>query len=265
MLLEHKTLILAVWLIFLFVAERLIAADKSVPSTDGAGTLRVIKNFALAGFNFVFSPLVIIPISLWAAGFSPADWRPEWWNGLWALCLDILILDLWIYFWHRANHEIPFLWRFHSVHHLDRTLDTSSALRFHFGEVLMSACVRAVVILALDIPIESVIVFETLVMLSAFFHHSNIRLPQKLEKALSYIIVTPSIHWVHHHAIRKDTDSNYANIFSWWDLVFRTRSAQKRFEGMPIGVNSSHSGADKSKIYHDRNFWTLILWPFRKI
>jgi sterol desaturase/sphingolipid hydroxylase (fatty acid hydroxylase superfamily) len=152
------------------------------------------------------------------------------------LALDILVLDFWIYWWHRANHEIPVLWRFHEVHHLDRFLDTTSAVRFHFGEVLLSAGVRAAVILALGIPITSVVVFETLVLLSALFHHSNIRVPPRLERALATVIITPSIHWVHHHRKRVDTDSNYGTIFSFWDRLFASRSRTPRRPGMAIGV-----------------------------
>jgi sterol desaturase/sphingolipid hydroxylase (fatty acid hydroxylase superfamily) len=159
-----------------------------------------------------------------------------WWSGWPGLVLDLLLLDCWIYWWHRANHVVPVLWRFHEVHHLDGFLDASSALRFHFGEVLLSALVRVGVILLLGVPLLSVVVFETLLALSAMFHHSNLRLPPRLERALSYVIVTPSIHWVHHHAIRRDTDSNYSALLSLWDRLFVSRSATRRSPDMPIGV-----------------------------
>ena len=110
---------------------------------------------------------------------------------------------LWIYWWHRANHELPFLWRFHAVHHYDELLDTSSAVRFHFGEVALSALARAGVIVLLDLPLASVVLFEGLVLMAAIFHHSDARLPPAIERPLSRVIVTPSIHWVHHHARRR--------------------------------------------------------------
>jgi sterol desaturase/sphingolipid hydroxylase (fatty acid hydroxylase superfamily) len=169
------------------------------------------------------------------------------------LGLDLLLLDFWIYWWHRANHEIQLLWRFHSVHHLDQTLDTSSALRFHFGEVLLSACVRGLVIVVLDLPLASVLLFEAAVLASAIFHHSDARLPAGLEKALSRVIVTPSIHWVHHHALRADTDSNYGTIFSFWDPMFRSRSRTERRPDMPIGVEGMR----------DRSLPGLIATPLR--
>ena len=199
------------------------------------GIGRVLKNLSLAGVNAVLSWMVVVPVSAFAAQWA-LDWRPLWWTGWAGLVIDLLILDCWIYWWHRANHEIPFLWRFHEVHHLDETLDASSALRFHFGEVFLSSLVRAVVILLVGVPFVSVVVFETLLALSAIFHHSNVKLPLRLERSLSWVIVTPSIHWVHHHAIRRDTDSNYSAFLSVWDRLFGSRSGTVRTADMPIGV-----------------------------
>lgn len=229
-LLQQKGVLILAWIALLFAAERLLPA---VPRQGGWP--RVIRNAVLWLFNGALSPLIVIPVSLWAASHA-LDWRPDWLSGWQGLLIDILVLDMLIYWWHRLNHEIPFLWRFHEVHHLDEFLDVTSAVRFHFGEVLLSAGARAGVIILLGIPFTSVIIFEVLVLLSAIFHHSNLKLPPRLEVALSRIIVTPSIHWIHHHAIRRDTDSNYATIFSWWDLVFRSRSRTERTDDMKIGV-----------------------------
>jgi len=215
--------------------------------------IRLMRNFSLAGINALLGPLIVIPITVYAAGFA-LQWRPEWWSGWFGLAIDLLILDCWIYFWHRLNHKLPFLWRFHEVHHLDENLDASSALRFHFGEVVLSSLVRAIVIFLLGVPIKSVLVFETLVTLAAIFHHSNIRLPQQLEKLLALIIVTPSIHWVHHHALRRDTDSNYSTILSIWDRVFGSVSLGTRESEMLIGVEG----------VQEQSLLRLILRPFYK-
>jgi sterol desaturase/sphingolipid hydroxylase (fatty acid hydroxylase superfamily) len=93
-----------------------------------------------------------------------------------------------------------------------------------------------VVIVIFDIPLASVLLFEALVLIGALFHHSDARLPPRLEAALSKVIITPSIHWVHHHKVRADTDSNYGTIFSFWDPLFRSRSLTRRWREMPIGV-----------------------------
>lgn len=254
--LAWKGAAVAAWLVLLFAAERLLpAAPERVPAAPGvpaARWRRWLRNVGFWAVNVWLSPLVVVPVSALAADVAPA-WRPEWWSGWAGLALDVLLLDFWIYWWHRANHEVPLLWRFHEVHHLDGFLDTTSAIRFHFGEVLISAGVRAVVIIALDVPIQSVLVFEALVLMAAIFHHSNLRLPPALERGLARVVITPSIHWVHHHDRRADTDSNYGTIFSFWDPVFGTRSATRRTPDMTIGVERGR----------ERPFAQLLLRPFR--
>jgi len=214
---------------------------------------RLCRNLSLFGLNALLAPLIVLPITAWASGWDLGI-RPGWWAGWPGLVLDLLVLDLWIYWWHRANHELAFLWRFHQVHHLDEMLDSSSALRFHFGEVALSALARAVLIIIFDIPLASVVLFEGLVLTSAVFHHSDVRLPPRLEGTLERVIITPSIHWVHHHAIRRDTDSNYGTIFSFWDRLFRSKSATRRFTAMPIGVERMR----------DKPLLRLILSPFTR-
>lgn len=246
LLLPYKGAVVLAALVLFLVLDRVIPVAKVT-----GGLWRVAKNLGLAAVNAGLSGLIVVPVSALAAshGFS---WRPDWWSGWTGLLLDLLILDCWVYWWHRANHVLPVLWRFHEVHHLDEFLDASSSIRFHFGEVLLSALVRAVVIYLAGIPLVSVIVFETLLALAAMFQHSNLRLPGGLERALSFVIVTPSIHWVHHHAIRRDTDSNYATLLSVWDRLFGSRSGTLRSPEMKIGVEG----------LADRSFARLLLRPF---
>ena len=150
-------------------------------------------------------------------------------------------------------HQLPILWRFHRVHHLDEFLDATSALRFHSGEVILAAIIRSLIAVALAIPVASIIFFEIVVMVAVIFHHSNLRIPAVVEFALSTIIVTPSIHWVHHHAKREDTDSNYATIFSVWDRLFNTRSKTKRTPELMIGVEGDS----------EKSLLRLFILPFR--
>lgn len=249
-----KTAAVLFWFVFLFLAERLRPADASARPLHRAtrqGLARMGRNGTLWLINIGLAPLVVVPITALAAGH--ALWRPWWWGGPAGLALDILLLDFLIYWWHRANHELPFLWRFHSVHHFDATLDTTSAVRFHFGEVLLSALARAAVILVIGFPLASVFAFEALVLIAALFHHSNLRLPAGFEAALARVIITPSIHWVHHHAVRSDTDSNYGTIFSFWDPLFRSRSKTPRTAGMAIGVQDRR----------EKSLKELLLHPFR--
>lgn len=229
------------WLVLFFAAERIFpAAREAAPAAAGPPGRwhRLGRNLGLWVANVGLYPLIVLPVSVWATDHT-IGWRPEWWSGGLGLALDIVLLDFLIFWWHRANHEIPVLWRFHEVHHLDRFLDASSALRFHFGEVILSALVRAGLIMAFDLPITSVLVFETLVLVGTVFHHSNLAVPPRLERALAALVITPSIHWVHHHAVRRDTDANYGTIFSFWDPLFRTRSPNSRTLTMAIGVEGT--------------------------
>lgn len=229
-LLAYKGLIVIAALAAFLTLERVFPLARIT-----GGMRRVGRNLGLAAVNAALSWLIVVPVSALAARWA-LDWRPLWWSGGWGLAVDLLILDCWIYWWHRANHVLPFLWRFHEVHHLDRFLDASSALRFHFGEVLLSSLVRAVVIFVLGMPLLSVVAFETVLALCAIFHHSNVRLPVWIERPLSLVMVTPSIHWIHHHALRRDTDSNYAAGLSVWDKLFGSRSLTIRTADLAIGV-----------------------------
>jgi sterol desaturase/sphingolipid hydroxylase (fatty acid hydroxylase superfamily) len=233
-LLAWKSIAVLAWLGLLFAAERLLPAAP-LPPAVARPWLRLAGNGMLWAINAGLSVLAVVPLTAWASDVAP-QWRPSWWSGGWGLALDLLILDGLIYWWHRANHRVPLLWRFHSVHHLDRTLDTTSALRFHFGEVLLSALARAAAVIALAVPLVSVLVFETVLLIATIFHHSNLRLAPGLERALSRLVVTPSIHWVHHHRLRTDTDSNYSTVLSIWDPLFRSRSRTARTPDLEIGV-----------------------------
>jgi sterol desaturase/sphingolipid hydroxylase (fatty acid hydroxylase superfamily) len=238
------------WFALIFVAERLAPAAVPLAPT---GLPRLGRNAALWLINTLLSPFVVLPLTAWAVAHRPYA-RPEWWGGPSGLALDVLLLDFLIYWWHRANHEWPVLWRFHEVHHLDRFLDSTSAVRFHFGEVLISAGARAAAVLLLGFPFVSILLFESLLLCATIFHHSNLRLPAAFERVLSAVIITPAIHWVHHHAVRVDTDSNYGTLFSFWDRVFRTRSRTRRTAAMAIGVEGEG----------ERALPVLVLRPFRR-
>lgn len=133
-----------------------------------------------------------------------------------------LLFDLWMYVWHRANHGVPFLWRFHRVHHTDPALDSTSAYRFHVGEMLLSTLLRLAVIPVLGIRLPDLVLYELVLSPIIIFHHSNINLPEALDRQLRCVLVTPGMHRVHHSDVRDETNSNYASVFSFWDRVCRT-------------------------------------------
>ena len=246
-ILQYKGWSVGTIFVLLFAIEHLRPAAKTSPHWIS----RIIKNLSFWPVNIGLSLAVILPVSYYATQNSL--WvRPEWLSDYSGLILDIILLDLFIFWWHRTVHEVPFFWRFHEVHHLDEHLDTTSAIRFHFGEIFFATFVRAVVILIFAVPFSSVVLFEVMVLACTLFHHSNIAMSPRFESVLSKVIITPSIHWVHHHAVRKDTDSNYGTIFSFWDRIFYTKSKTVRFATMKIGVEG----------LKDKGYLALLLSPF---
>lgn len=143
-----------------------------------------------------------------------------------AVIAGLLLFDLWMYLWHRANHEVPLLWRLHRVHHTDPRMDSTTAFRFHPGEIVLSTLLNAVVILGLGLGLATLILYKSLMVVVIVLHHSNIRLPQTWDRRLRILVVPPSMHRVHHSQIIAETNSNYGTIFSFWDRLlgsFRLR------------------------------------------
>ncbi|HET6158072.1 MAG TPA: sterol desaturase family protein [Dongiaceae bacterium] len=249
-LLAAKGAVVGCWVLLALIIEQWRPAAPAPIGLAGYGAAwfaRWGRNLGLFALNSALSALFVVPVTVWAALSAP--WSRADLVGsavpVWAwLPLDIVLLDFWIYWWHRANHEWPLLWHFHEVHHRDRHLDATTALRFHFGEVALSAGARAVVIVALAIPLTSVIAFEIVVMVATVFHHANWRIPPAIESRLARLVITPSRHWVHHHNVRGDTDSTYGTIFSFWDPWLGTTTPTKRSMLMPLGVE----GKDEAPI-----------------
>jgi sterol desaturase/sphingolipid hydroxylase (fatty acid hydroxylase superfamily) len=134
----------------------------------------------------------------------------------------LLILDVFTYFWHRANHRVSFLWRFHRVHHADPNMDVTTASRFHLGEIAMSSMLRMPLIFLTGIQLWELAIFETAMLLVVQFHHANISVGARLDHWLRPFIVTPAKHKVHHSRIRTETDSNFTAFLSVWDRLFCT-------------------------------------------
>ncbi|MCB2114393.1 MAG: sterol desaturase family protein [Parvularculaceae bacterium] len=244
-----KTLIGAGVFASLFILERLRAA-----APGHGGFSRLARNGALWLALVAISPVIVLPLTLFAAD-HPLWPRSPGAGGALLLAMDLALLDLWSYWLHRAYHEIGVMRRFHRVHHLDEHLDTTSAVRFHPGEVALSALLRMAPIILLAVPFNHVVIFEALLLAGSLFHHSNVRLPAAFEMAVSKVFVTPSIHWVHHHADAKDTNSNYSAVFSVWDRLFGTRSRTIRTPEMKIGLEG----------VADESLPGLLLAPFRNL
>jgi sterol desaturase/sphingolipid hydroxylase (fatty acid hydroxylase superfamily) len=136
--------------------------------------------------------------------------------------IAVAMLDYGLYIWHVLTHKVPFLWRFHLVHHIDLDLDASTALRFHFGEMLLSVPWRAMQIAVSGASPLALSIWQTSLFASILFHHSNLRLPTAVERVLSFLIATPKLHGIHHHANPTHANSNWSSGLAIWDLLHGT-------------------------------------------
>jgi sterol desaturase/sphingolipid hydroxylase (fatty acid hydroxylase superfamily) len=148
----------------------------------------------------------------------------------------VLLLDYTLWWWHRMNHVVPFFWRFHLVHHVDLDLDSSTALRFHFGELSLSVFYRMAQIRLLGTNALATSIWQLLLLISIVFHHSNLRLPRSVERRLVGLIVTPGMHGIHHSDVRDDTNSNWSSLLSWWDYLHGTIRLDTAQREITIGV-----------------------------
>lgn len=180
-------------------------------------------------------------------------------NPLAHLVLTFFLLDLAIYAQHIAFHKVPILWRLHRVHHMDKDLDVTSGNRFHTIEMIISMIIKLTLIFALGLQPAGVILFTILLNASAMFNHSNIYIPNIIDKALQWVIVTPDMHRVHHSEIQKQTDSNYGFFFSIWDHIFKTYTN--------VGFENQHKiviGLKEFKEEESISLPKLLTNPFKK-
>ncbi|PPD01333.1 MAG: fatty acid hydroxylase [Hyphomicrobium sp.] len=159
------------------------------------------------------------------------------------ILLAVVVLDLAIWAQHVASHKVPVLWRLHQMHHADRDIDLSTAIRFHPVEIALSMVWKILCVVALGASPFAVVLFEIILNAGAMFSHANIRLPLWLDRALRAVIVTPDMHRVHHSIERHEHDSNYGFNLSVWDRLFGTYTDQpaKGHDAMTIGLKAYQS------------------------
>ncbi len=142
-------------------------------------------------------------------------------NGPVKWALSFLLFDLAIYGWHFISHKFEFLWRFHKIHHSDKSFNVSTGLRFHVLDLTIELFYKCLLVIFLGIDAYTILAVESLELFFIFFHHSNLKF--KNEETISQFIITPALHRTHHSTIRSEHDSNYGIVFSIWDKIFRTR------------------------------------------
>src|SRR5437899_9525385 len=222
---------------------------------------RVILNLISSAAAFAVAAILVRPAA--TAALSWATQKPFGLVHLIALppalgfIASFLLMDLTFYWWHLANHRIGFLWRFHNVHHIDPDLDVSTGFRFHFGEVTMSAAFRVVQVLLIGISMPAFAVYELVFQANTLFHHSNVRLPIRLERLLNKAMVTPRMHGIHQSQVRRETNSNYGVVFPWWDRVHRTLGLNIPQRKIEIGI-AGYSALESNRL------WRTLLMPFAK-
>jgi sterol desaturase/sphingolipid hydroxylase (fatty acid hydroxylase superfamily) len=175
-----------------------------------------------------------------------------------AVVLAVVVLDLAIYFQHVMFHAVPVLWRLHRMHHADLDFDVTTGARFHPIEIVLSMAIKMAVVAALGAPALAVVIFEVLLNATALFNHGNVRLPESLDRALRWLVVTPDMHRVHHSIAPAETNSNFGFNMPWWDRLFGTYRAQPAagHQGMTIGIRQFR---DARELRLDR----LLTQPFR--
>jgi sterol desaturase/sphingolipid hydroxylase (fatty acid hydroxylase superfamily) len=197
-------------------------------------------NLAIALFNTVILGLVFGFVTATVAGWS----EQNHYGLLNTLGIDepirfvlaLVLLDGWMYFWHRANHTLPLLWRFHRMHHSDHHMDVTTATRFHLGEHLAGAILRLGLIVLLGFEVWHLVVYDTMVIAVTQFHHADISIGQ-WDRWLRLLIVTPYMHKVHHSDWRPETDSNYSTVLSVWDRLFGSLRMRADPKTLVFGLN----------------------------
>ncbi len=216
-------------------------------------TLSVLSLLAGIGMQAV----LVIPIARWTEvhrfGLLNLFEMRSWME----IAIAIVLLDYTLWWWHWASHRVPFLWRFHLVHHIDRDLDASTALRFHFGEHVISFFYRAAQIVAFGASLEAVWLWQLILFASILFHHSNVRLPARMESALVRLLVTPRMHGIHHSDRRGESFTNYSSLLSAWDYLHRTICLAVPQQEVTIGVPAYESDREVT-------LGRILMTPFRR-
>ncbi|HXI11137.1 MAG TPA: sterol desaturase family protein [Thermoanaerobaculia bacterium] len=207
-----------------------------------------IRNLSTGGISLAILTLLqaplLVPVAKWADehDFGIVRWLHL--PGPWSILVAIILLDYTLWWWHWASHVVPLLWRFHLVHHVDLDLDSSTALRFHFGELTLSVFYRALQIAVIGASPFSVWLWQTILFASILFHHGNLRLPQRFERMMVRLFVTPRMHGIHHSDRREETNSNWSSLLSVWDVLHGTMRLDVPDETIRIGVPAYREPAD---------------------
>jgi sterol desaturase/sphingolipid hydroxylase (fatty acid hydroxylase superfamily) len=179
---------------------------------------------------------------------------PQWLS----VPVGIILLDLAIYLQHVLFHWVPALWRFHRMHHADLEFDVTTGVRFHPVEILLSMAIKLGLIVALGTPALAVLGFEILLSATSLFNHGNVRLPDKFDRALRWLLVTPDMHRVHHSIVMRETNSNFGFNLPWWDWLFKTYRDQPEAGHLAMRI-----GIEQFRDVAEQRLDRMLTQPFR--
>lgn len=225
----HRTIILVGGIAFFWILESItpLFAFKYKKVKHAGLNIFFTLTTILVNFPLAF---ILVKSSDWVVknDFGIINWLPE--MPIWAYTiLGLMILDLiGAYFIHWLEHKVKWMWMFHLIHHSDLNVDTTSANRHHPGESVFRFIFTTIAVIITGAPMWMVFMYQSISVVLSQFNHANINLPDNVHKILSYFIVTPNMHHVHHHYTQPYTDTNYGNIFSIWDRIFGTYSSLEK-------------------------------------
>lgn len=200
----------------------------------------IVRNLTITAMNVALLAIVFGALTAFAAAHTESERMGLLYTlpvtGTIRALGAFLLLDFWQYWWHRANHRIAFLWRFHRMHHSDPEVDVSTATRFHAGEITISATIRLGLIPLLGISLTPLFAYDLLLLLSTQFHHANLALPGPADRLIRAVIVTPFMHKIHHSTFQSETDSNYTSILSVWDRLFGSFRLRENYAALRFGL-----------------------------
>jgi sterol desaturase/sphingolipid hydroxylase (fatty acid hydroxylase superfamily) len=256
----QRALILAGGISFFWIIEGIIPLFKFKYNKWKHGSINIfftittiVVNFTLA---FVMSGSSSLATQHQLGVFNWLHSLPLWLNVL----IAFMILDfIGAYFVHFLEHKVKFMWKFHLVHHSDTHVDTTTANRHHPGESIFRATFTALAILVAGAPFGVVMLYQSFSALLSQFNHANITLPKWLDNGMSWFIVSPNMHKVHHHYTQPLTDTNYGNIFSIWDRVLKTFAKQEPSQ-LVYGVDTHLEPKENSNL---KNLFEIPFQPYR--
>ena len=251
---KYRLIIFLSFFIILTILELLFSYRVRVLSRVTRWTVNLKMIFIDSIFIKLILPSGLIGIAIWAKLHNVGIFNYYKITGIYSGILTFIFFDLAIYFQHVFSHKWNLLWKFHQVHHTDPDLDVTTGLRFHPVEMLYSLIYKICLILILGANTTSLIIFEIVLNSMSMFSHANLYIPEKIEKILRLVFVTPQMHIIHHSVLQKESDTNFSFNFSLWDYLFRTYTS--KFESNGIIGQENYFGADK------QTFKFLLKQPF---